>query len=86
LTYNSVETATTEEDELWVLKDVIENGSTARIQEYLKVTFNSPRIAGGRSIQPEDLSVIGGCIIVQERIWLPISMRSEAADLLHLCH
>jgi hypothetical protein len=54
--------------------------------EYLKVTYKSPRIAGGRSIQPEDLSIVGGCVIVQERIWVPISMRDEAADLLHMGH
>jgi hypothetical protein len=86
LSYTTLESAMSEDVELLGLREVIENGSNQRIIEYLKVTYNSPRINGGRAILPEDLSVIDGCILVCERLWIPISRQSEAADLLHQGH
>jgi hypothetical protein len=86
LTYTSIEEATSDDVELSGLREAIENGSTEQIIQYLKVTYRSPRIGGSRSIQPEDLSVVSRCVLVCERLWIPISRREEASDILHMGH
>jgi hypothetical protein len=57
-----------------------------QISAVLKESSSTPRINGGWSIKPADLSVVGGCVLVRDRLWIPPMLVDQAVDILHIGH
>ena len=50
------------------------------------VEMGRPRIGRGRAITSLDLTIHEGCVMVQNRVWVPGGLETEMASKLHLGH
>jgi hypothetical protein len=77
----------TENDhDMRILRDTIQNGDLRDIDACLQARFKKPIIGRGNSIEPEDLTVVEGCVVVCGKTWLPENLYEEALELLHMGH
>ena len=87
ITWDELRGATDRDNKMQNLANEITTGSVQSINQLLIEDWQKPRIGKtGCTMAVEDLTVIEGVILTNNRPWVPLSLQARYLELLHMGH
>ncbi len=73
--------------ELRQLRNLSQYSTCTDVTRYLKDEMKSPKIGKeGGSVTPEKISIVEGVVVVNNRPWIPETLRDRTLEILHMGH